>query len=138
MTSKVMLEYAEKLKIETPNFYDNFESSIKIGLKFINTFSIFDGAEYEKNLNHLYESSLVLKGNMPKAIDGMTSFYKIIKRLPKIQSNINFASRTLERRLSDLINKLNNSYKLISEFVSEIELKLNNIDSGTKDDSLLV
>jgi hypothetical protein len=68
----------------------------------------------------------------------MTSFYKIIKRLPKIQSNINFASRTLERRLSDLINKLNNSYKLISEFVSEIELKLNNIDSGTKDDSLLV
>jgi hypothetical protein len=138
MTSKVMLEYAENLKIETPNFYDNFESSIKIGLKFINTFSIFDGAEYEKNLNHLYESSLVLKGNMPKAIDGMTSFYKIIKRLPKIQSNINFASRTLERRLSDLINKLNNSYKLISEFVSEIELKLNNIDSGTKDDSLLV
>lgn len=129
MTAKVLLEYVEKLKIETPSFYGNFESSMKIGLKFINTFSIFDGEEYERNLNNLYESSLVLKGNMPNAIDGMIGFQKIVKRLPKIQSNINFASRALDTQLNDLLNKLNNSYKLISEFVSEIELKLNNLKS---------
>ncbi|MHC8949619.1 hypothetical protein [Sphingobacterium hungaricum] len=126
--SKVILDYVQKLKIETPNFYENFESSIKTGLKFINTFSVFDKEDYKENLEKLYFSSIVLKENIPGAIEGMKGFQRIVRNLPKIQSNLNYAARQLDSELSDLISKLNNSYRLIFEFLSDIELRIKSIE----------
>lgn len=125
MVSKILLDYVKKLKLDTNSFYENFESAIKTGLKFINTYTLFDEEDYSKNLREIYESSITLKENIPKGIDGMKGFRDTIKNLPKIQSNINHASKVLEKQLDDLIVKLSSSYKLTIEFMSEIELKLN-------------
>ncbi|WP_286754231.1 MULTISPECIES: DUF4062 domain-containing protein [Sphingobacterium] len=125
MVSKILLDYVKKLKLDTDSFYENFESAIKTGLKFINTYTIFDDEEYSKNLLEIYESSIILKENIPKGIEGMKGFRDTIRSLPKIQSNINHASKVLEKQLDDLVLKLSSSYKLTIEFMSEIELKLN-------------
>lgn len=125
MVSKILLDYVKKLKLDTDSFYENFESAIKTGLKFINTYTLLDDEEYSKNLLEIYESSIILKDNIPKGIEGMKGFRDTIRSLPKIQSNLNYASKVLEKQLDDLVLKLSSSYKLTIEFMSEIELKLN-------------
>lgn len=126
--SKAVQEYVQKLRIETPNFYDNFEIAITSGLKFINTFSAFEDEIYKQNLEQLLESSLILKNSMPNAIGGMSGFQKIVKNSPKIQSNFNYATRQLDYELADLISELNSAYKLTSEFLSEIELQIQSVN----------
>lgn len=122
--SKILDDYSYRISIETPSFYDNFKEGINYGLKYMNVMSEFDEEDYIENLNLTLDSSLELKAAIPNAIEGMTSMHDAVKSLPKIQSDLNAAKRKLDSQLEDLVNKLRSSYKLVSEFISEIEIRL--------------
>lgn len=124
-TAKSINSYSERIELEIPNFYDNFEEAINIGLRFLNIIDKDNIKENYITLKSNYESVTELKKSIPSAIEGMSGFYDETKKLPNMQSDLNKAKRRLITKLEDLIFKLKKSYELTNEFQGQLEYKLN-------------
>lgn len=122
--SKIMNNYSDRLKMETPIFYDNFKEAIDMGLKYMNLINEFDDENHQENMNTTLEASISLRDSLPHSIEGIKTMYKSVLSIPRLQADINSAKRKMESSIQDLIDKLENAYELTKEFVGEIELKL--------------
>lgn len=123
-TSKTINSYSDKIEIEIPNFYNNFEDAINIGLKYLNSIDKYNINENVDNIKNNYEQIKELKSSIPHAIEGMNVFYEEAKDLPNIQTDLNKAKRRLLIKLEDLIYKLGKSYELTNEYQGQLEYKL--------------
>ena len=123
-SAKSLNTFSDRLELETPNFYDNFEEAINVGLRYLNIIDKENIKENYENLNSNYESVSSLKKGIPTAIEGMSGFYEEIKKLPNMQSDLNKAKRNLLIKMEDLIFKLKKSYELTNEFQGQLEYKL--------------
>ncbi|AZA89944.1 Uncharacterised protein [Chryseobacterium nakagawai] len=123
-TSKVINDYSDRIKLETPNFYDNFEEAINVGLKYLNLIDEDNIDDNYESLNGTYNSVSSLKENIPAAINGMLGFYNESAKLPNIQSDLNKSKRNLMKQLDELIFKLKKTFELTNEFQGQIEYKL--------------
>lgn len=123
-SAKSINSFSDRIELETPNFYDNFEEAINIGLRYLNIIDKNNIKDHYETLKSNYESVSELKIGIPSAIKGMTSFYEEIKKLPNMQSDLNKAKRRLLSKMEDLIFKLSKSYELTNEFQGQLEYKL--------------
>lgn len=133
-SAKSLNSFSDRLELETPNFYDNFEEAINVGLRYLNIIDKSNINGYYETLKSNYESVSELKKGIPAAIGGMTGFYEEIKKLPNMQSNLNKAKRRLLIKLEDLIFKLRKSYELTNEFQGQLEYKLS-LNNDSENDS---
>lgn len=122
--AKSLNSFSDRLELETPNFYNNFEDAINAGLKYLNLLDQDNILENYENIQDNYQSITELKKAIPTAIDGMKFLYEEIKKIPNIQSDLNKSKRRLIIKLEDLIFKLNKSYDLTNEFQGQLEYKL--------------
>jgi hypothetical protein len=123
-TAKILKDYSNRLETETPIFYNSFEEAIKAGTNIIN---LTDDFYTENTINDLEEGKkaiLVLRKNIPIAIEAMISFYTSVKELPRIQVDINQAKKMLMIQLEDLIIKLQKSLELTNDFSDAISSKI--------------
>lgn len=123
-TAKLLKDYSNRLETETPIFYNSFEEAIKAGTNIIN---LTDDFYTENTINELKEAKkaiLVLRKNMPIAIEAMTTFYISVKELPRIQLDINQAKKLLMIQLEDLIIKLEKSLELTNDFSDAMSSKI--------------
>ncbi|WP_312301015.1 DUF4062 domain-containing protein [Chryseobacterium sp.] len=123
-TSKSINDYSDRIKLETPNFYDNFEEAINVGLKYLSLIDKDNINDNYESLKGTYESVSALKENIPSAINGMIGFYNETIKLPNIQSDLNKSKRNLMKQLEELIFKLKKTFELTNEFQGQIEYKL--------------
>ncbi|MDN3606434.1 DUF4062 domain-containing protein [Kaistella yonginensis] len=124
-SAKSLNTFSDRLELEIPNFYDNFEDAINVGLRYLNIIDKNNIKDHYETLKSNYESVSTLKKSIPSAIEGMTGFYDEMKKLPNMQSNLNKAKRRLLLKMEDLIFKLRKSYELTNEFQGQLEYKLN-------------
>ncbi|WP_313504473.1 DUF4062 domain-containing protein [Kaistella carnis] len=135
-SAKSLNTFSDRLELETPNFYDNFEEAINVGLRYLNIIDKDNIEDHHDTLHSNYEAVSDLKKQIPSAIEGMTGFYEEIKKLPNMQSNLNKAKRRLLIKMEDLIFKLKKSYELTNEFQGQLEYKLGlRNDMNTKNNS---
>ena len=123
-SAKSLNSYSDRIELEIPKFYDNFEEAINIGLRYLNIIDKENIKMHFETLKTNYESVSKLKKSIPVAIEGMVSFYEESKKLPNMQSDLNKAKRRLVLKLEDLIFKLKKSYELVNEFQGQLEYKL--------------
>lgn len=123
-SAKSLNSYSDRIELETPNFYDNFEDAINVGIKYLNFIDRGNIRDHFETLKSNHKAISELKDSIPTAIIGMTGFYEEAKKLPNMQSDLNKAKRRLLTRLEDLIFKLRKSYDLTNEFQGQIEYKL--------------
>lgn len=123
-SAKSLNSYSDRIELEIPKFYDNFEDAINVGLRYLNVIDKENIKDHFETLKTNYESVSKLKKSIPVAIDGMTSFYEETKQLPNMQSDLSKAKRRLLLKLEDLIFKLKKSYDLTNEFQGQLEYKI--------------
>lgn len=126
-TAKLMNDYSERLKVETPIFYSSFEEGIKVGINLINLAEDFSNENTIQELEDSKESIIILRKAIPNASKGLKSFRESISELPRIQKDINSAKRILLSQLDELIEKLDKSLSLIIEFSDEIGSKIDKL-----------
>lgn len=122
--SKIMNNYSDRLKIETPIFYDNFKEAMDMGLKYMNLMADLDENNYRENLETTLEEIIILKESIPQAINGMKTLHDSVISMPRFQADINLSKRKLDTAVKDLIEKLESAYKFTSEFVEEIKIRI--------------
>lgn len=123
-TAKLLDNYSNRLKIEIPIFYKNFEEAIKAGSNLINLSEDFKNENTVSELEETKDAIFVLRMSLPDSIESMRSFYESVKTLPRIQKDVNIAKRKLLLQLDDLIDKLRKSLSLTVEFSNEIGNKI--------------
>ncbi len=126
-TAKLMNDYSDRLEVETPIFYSSFEEGIKVGINLINLAEDFTYDNTIKELEDSKESTITLRKAIPNALEGLKSFKENISELPRIQKDINAAKRKLLGQLDELIEKLNKSLELTTEFSNEIGSKIDKL-----------
>lgn len=122
--SKTMNNYIERLKIETPIFYENFKDAIDIGLKYMNLMADLDESKYFENLQITLNESRELRDSLPESIAGVRSMHNAVISMPRLQADLNLSKRKLVVAMQDLIDKMESAHKLTGEFVDEMELRL--------------
>lgn len=132
-TAKVLNDYSDRLKLETPNFYDNFEVAINSGLQYINSINSSNVDNHLNNLDEAFASATSLKKNIPTATMGMTSFKSSVETMPNIQSDLNRSRRILLKQLEDLIIRLNKAYELTNDFQGQVEYKIDLFKDSTRE-----
>lgn len=123
-TAKLLDNYSNRLKIEIPIFYTNFEEAIKAGSNLINLSEDFKNENTLSELEETKDAIFILRISLPDAIECMVSFYESVEALPRIQKEVNIAKRKLLLQLDDLIDKLRKSLTLTVEFSNEIGNKI--------------
>lgn len=126
-TAKLMNNYSERLKVETPIFYSSFEEGIKVGINLINLSEDFNNENTIQELEDSKESIVIIRKAIPDASLGLKSFRESVSELPRIQKDINSAKRILLSQLDDLIDKLDKSLSLVIEFSDEIGSKIDKL-----------
>lgn len=131
--AKLMNDYSDRLKVETPIFYSSFEEGIKAGINLINLSEDFSNDNTIQELEVSKESIIVLRKAIPNALIGLKSFRDSISELPRIQKDINSAKRILLSQLDELIEKLDKSLSLVIEFSDEIGSKIDKLKIRNED-----
>lgn len=126
-TAKLMNDYSDRIKVETPIFYSSFEDGIKAEINLINLSEDFSSDDTIQELENSKESIIILRKAIPNALEGLMSFRESISALPRIQKDINSAKRILLSQLDELIEKLNKSLDLVIEFSDEIGSKIDKL-----------
>ncbi len=131
-TAKLINNYVNRLKIEIPIYYSNFEDAIKAGSNLINLTDDFKNDDTVSELEEAKESIIGLRSSLPEALQSMISFYESVEALPRIQKDINIAKKKLLIQLEDLIDKLKKSISLTAEFSNEIGNKIDDLNIESK------
>jgi hypothetical protein len=127
-TAKLMNDYSNRLETENPIFYNSFEDAIKAGTNIINLTDEFYTDNTINDLQEAKKALTILRRNLPNSIKEMTSFHESVKDLPRIQSDINQAKKTLMIQLEDLILKLEKSLELTIDFSDAISSKIDTLN----------
>lgn len=131
-TAKLIDNYINRLKIEIPIFYANFEDAIKAGSNLINLTDDFKNDNTVSELEETKESLIVLRSSLPNALESVLSFYESVESLPRIQKDLIIAKKKLLIQLEDLIDKLRKSINLTTEFSNEIGNKIDKLSIEKK------
>ena len=86
--------------------------------------SELDKEEYTSNLKSSLEDSIKLRDSIPSAINVMSCFHDAVKKLPRLQSDLNASKRKLNLLLQKFLIRLKNAYDLVGEFITQIEYKI--------------
>ncbi|TJY35902.1 DUF4062 domain-containing protein [Pontimicrobium aquaticum] len=131
-TAKLLENYINRLKTETPIYYTNFEDAIKAGSNLVNLSDDFKNDDTIHELEELKESLIILRTSLPDSLESMLSFYESVESLPRIQKDLNIAKKKLLIQLEDLIDKLRKSISLTTEFSNEIGNKIDKLSIENK------
>ena len=131
-TAKLLENYIDRLKIEIPIYYTNFEDAIKAGSNLVNLTDDFKNDDTINELEELKESLFILRTSLPDSLESMLSFYESVESLPRIQKDLNIAKKKLLIQLEDLIDKLRKSISLTTEFSNEIGNKIDKLSIENK------
>ncbi|MCD8408538.1 DUF4062 domain-containing protein [Tenacibaculum dicentrarchi] len=131
-TAKLLENYIDRLKIEIPIYYTNFEDAIKAGSNLVNLTDDFKNDDTINELEELKESLFILRTSLPDSLESMLSFYENVESLPRIQKDLNIAKKKLLIQLEDLIDKLRKSISLTTEFSNEIGNKIDKLSIENK------
>ena len=127
-TAQVMNEYAARISVEIPIFFENYEEGIRAMSSIINIADDFFDQENIQELKESKESIIKLNAGIASGLSGMNEFYEAVNNLPRIDKEINKAKRNISDKLRALINDLNLSSQLAVELVSEISEKIDRIE----------
>lgn len=130
--AKLLENYIDRLKIEIPIYYTNFEEAIKAGSNLVNLTDDFKNDDTINELEELKESLIILRTSLPDSLESMLSFYESVESLPRIQKDLNIAKKKLLIQLEDLIDKLRKSISLTTEFSNEIGNKIDKLSIENK------
>lgn len=123
-TAKSMDDYTNRLKLEIPIYYENFESSIKAGSQYINTVNQYNTSDYLGGLNSYFDANKELKLGISTTIISIQGLYEQTKTLPNVYSVFNKSKNTLLKQIEKWLATLKNSYNLVNEFQGLIEYKI--------------
>lgn len=124
-------DYSDRLKVETPIFYNSFEEGVRAGVNIIYMTNEFRDDNTFDNLIASKESLDKLLVLIPETLTSITNFRDSVSSLPRIQKEINVAKRELVKQINDLIDKLEKSKELVVELSDEVykQIKFHNNDS---------
>lgn len=123
-TAQFMHEYASRINVEIPIYYDNYEECIKAFSCIINISDDFFDTENIEELSESKEMAIGLHRGIENALVGMKSFYQSVIRLPRIDKEINQAKRNVAEKLQALIKDLTSSQIMTLELIKEISEKI--------------
>jgi len=132
-TAKLLDNYINRLKVEIPIFYINFEDAIKAGSNLINLSDDFKNENTIEELEEAKTAIIALRVSLPEALNSMLSFHESVETLPRIQKDLNISKRKLLIQLDDLIDKLRKSISLTTEFSNEIGNKIDKLSIEPKE-----
>lgn len=127
-TAQVMNEYATRISVEIPIFFENYEEGISAMSSIINIADDFFDQENIQELKESKESIIEMNAGIAGGLKGMKEFYEAVITLPRIDKEINKAKRNISDKIRALINDLNSSSQLAVELVSEISEKIDRIE----------
>lgn len=127
-TAQLMNEYASRIGVETPIFFENYTEAIQALSAIINISDDF----YDKdNIDELVvskESIILMNAGISEALHGMLGYYDSVNSLPRIEKEINRAKRNVLAKLDDLINNMKVSSQLAIELIRAISEKIDRIN----------
>lgn len=127
-SAQFMNEYASRINVEIPIYYDNYEDCIKAFSSIINISDDFFDNENIDELAESKEMAIGLHSGIDLALVGMESFYQSVINLPRIDKEINKAKRNVAEKLQSLIKDLNTSQSMTLELIKEISEKIDRIE----------
>ncbi len=127
-TAQLMNEYASRIGVETPIFFENYAGAIQALSAIINISDDF----YDKdNIDELIDSKksiILMNAGISEALDGMLGYYDSVNSLPRIEKEINRAKRNVLAKLDELINNMKVSSQLAIELIRAISEKIDRIN----------
>lgn len=123
-TAQTMNEYASRISVEIPIFFENFEDGIKAISSIINLADDFFDKNNIHELIEAKESIIEMNSGISGALTGMEGMHQAVIGLPRIDKDINKAKRNISNKLENLINDLKSSSQFTFELISEISDKV--------------
>lgn len=130
LTAQAMNEYASRISVEIPIFYESFEEGIKAVSSIINLSDDFFNNDNKQELIDTKNSINEMIKGIKSGLNGLISFNESVESLPRIDKEINKAKRNISEKLKNLINGLEASSKLAFELISEISDKIYRIENN--------
>lgn len=127
-TAQLMNEYAARIGVETPIFFENYTEAIQALSAIINISDDFYNNDNIDELIDSKESIILMNAGIGDALKGMLGYYDSVNSLPRIEKEINRAKRNVLAKLDDLINNLKVSSQLAIELIRAISEKIDRIN----------
>lgn len=128
LTAQSMNEYASRISVEIPIFFENYEDGIKAFSDIINLADDFFDKDNIEELIELKESIISMHDGINGSLDGMEGFYQSVVELPRIDKEINRAKRNIASKLEQLNSGLKTSLELATELSTSISEKITRIE----------
>lgn len=128
LTTQAMNEYASRISVEIPIFFENYEEGIKAMSSIINLADDFFDKDNIEELIKAKESIISMNSGINDGLLGMEGFYQSVVALPRIDKEINKAKRNISEKLKIFINDMKTSSQLTVELVTEISDKITRIE----------
>ena len=128
LTAQAMNEYASRLNVENPIFYDNFEDGMKA---FSGVVNIADDFFTDKNIDELIESKesiVFFVTQINNTVELTEGYYQSVLELPRIDKGVNKAKRNVLAQLKLLISNMKACSQLGFELINEMSDKINRIE----------
>lgn len=127
LTAQAMNEYASRLNVENPIFYDNFEDGMKA---FSGVVNIADDFFTNENINELIESKesiIFFITQINNTIELTEGYHQSVMELPRVDKDVNKAKKNVLVQLKQLIGNLKACSQLGYELINELSDKINRI-----------
>lgn len=128
LTGQAMTEYASRLCVEIPIYYDNYEEGIKAYSGIVNIADDFFTNENIEDLIEAKESIVFLVTQINQALEQTEEYYRAVIELPRIDQEINKAKRIVSEQLKVLMSNMKTSSQLGFELINEMSEKINRIE----------
>lgn len=127
-TAQSMNEYASRISVEIPIFFENYEEGIKAFSSIVNIADDFFDKENIHELIEAKEAIIEMNSGISSGLTGMEGMHQSVVALPRIDKEINRAKRNISDKLRTLIHDLKSSSQLAIELVSEMSEKIDRIE----------
>lgn len=127
-TAQSMNEYASRISVEIPIFFENYEEGIKALSSIVNIADDFFDKENIHELIEAKEAIIEMNSGISSGLTGIEDMYQSVIALPRIDKEINRAKRNISDKLRTFIHDLKSSSQLAVELVSEISEKIDRIE----------
>ncbi|PKP17215.1 MAG: hypothetical protein CVU05_15940 [Bacteroidetes bacterium HGW-Bacteroidetes-21] len=128
LTAQVMNEYASRIDVEIPIFFENYEDGIKAFSSIVN---LADDFFDHSNIDELIEARqtiIEMNAGITQGLDPMEEFYNSIIQLPRIDKEINRAKKNVSEKVQLLVSKMQTSSELAIMLINEISEKITRIE----------
>jgi len=127
LTAQLMNEYAARISVETPIFFESYVEGIKALSAIANLSDDFYDMQNIQELIDSKESIIFMNASICFALESMLKYYESVNSLPRIEKEINRAKRNVLARLDELINDMKMSSQLAIELISSLSEKIDRI-----------